>query len=120
MNEQLKTMIKKVFLADVVIAIIVGIVASILFKSYTFVLLIGLILALINFILNAAVSNYVVAQGGSKILNIFGIGFRVIFTVIIAIILCGNDRNKYLAILLGYTFHYFAIIFYGLTAKENK
>lgn len=120
MDTQLKTMIKRVFLADIVIAVIVGVAASILFKSYTFILIIGLTVALINFVLNVVISNYAVMQSGNKSLNLLGTVGRIVITIILAIILCGNDKNKYIAVLLGYTFHYFAIIFYGLTANYNK
>jgi ATP synthase protein I len=119
MDTELKKMVKKVLLADIVIVILVGIVSSLLFKEYVIALIAGLIVAFINFILNVAVSNYVVAQGGNKLINLFGIAFRIIITLVIAIVLCGTNRNKYIAILLGYTFHYFAIIFYGLTAKDK-
>lgn len=119
MDTELKKMVKRVVLADIVIAIIIGVFAILRFKQYVFILIFGLMLALINFLLNTVISNYVVMQGGNKSLNLLGSVFRIVITLVLAVILCGNDKNKYIATLVGYTFHYFAIIFYGLTAREQ-
>lgn len=120
MSFELKQMLKKISCIDIIIGLIIATVCLVFFKVYINMLIVGIFMALVNFILNTVVSNYAIMKSGNTSLNLFSTIARIIITATLAIVICGNDKNKYIAVLVGYTFHYLAIIIYGLTAKENK
>lgn len=118
MDEQVKIMIKKIIVFDVIIAIISGIISYFLFKAYDYVVIIGLLVAVLNFQLNAITTSYILVTKGNKMLNVLGAAVRVIITFSIAIILCKNNKYNFVAFLIGYSLHYMAVIFYGIRIKK--
>ena len=116
---QVKTILKKVIKFDIIITVISAIVSYFLFREYDYVVIVGLIMAVINFILNAITTNYVLVIMGRKTLSVFASAVRIIITFSIAIMLCKNNRYNFVAFLIGYSLHYMAVILYGITAKTG-
>jgi ATP synthase protein I len=117
---EVKLVLKRVLFFDIIIAVISFIISYVFFKPYDYIVIVGLILAGFNFVFNAISTSFILSLSGKNFLTVLMSAFRIIITLCIVIVICGNDKFKYIAILAGYTFHYLAIIFYGLTAKENK
>lgn len=119
MNAQVKTILKKVTIFDIIIAIISGMISYFLFKKYDYIVVIGLLMAVLNFVLNAITTNYILITMGKKMLSVLGSAVRIIITFSIAIILCKNNIYNFIAFLIGYSLHYIAVIFYGITVKNE-
>lgn len=119
MEGELKIILKKVITIDVVIAILVSILSLEFFKPYTYVVIIGLAMAIINFILNAVTTSYFLAAGGFKFFIILASAVRVIITIGIILLLYKNNNYNIIAFMVGYTLHYVAIMFYGLTTMSK-
>jgi ATP synthase protein I len=113
-------MLKKVSIYDAVILAASLIVCMLAFKAYTFVIIIGILLALANFNLNAVVTNYTFIATGKRGLLILATVIRVIVTAVIAVLLCKNNMNNLIAFLIGYSLHYIAIVVYGTTRGTQK
>lgn len=120
MRLEVKNILKKVLYIDIIIMVIVFIISYKFYKPYQYVVIIGLVLSALNFIVNAVTTNYILDNSGKKILVILSSAFRIIITLGIVIILCSSDKFKYIAIIIGYTLHYLAVILYGLTTANKK
>ena len=119
MDRETKEMLKTVAIFDGIILFLTIGISMILFKNYRLVIIIGLVLAIMNFMLNAIVTNYTFAMTGKKAIYILGSVVRIIITVTIAVIIC-NSIHNFVAFLIGYSLHYLAVILYGITRKNKK
>lgn len=119
MDRETKEMLKVVAIFDAIILFLTIVIALILFNSYKLVVIMGLILAIMNFMLNAIVTSYAFAMTGKKSIYVLSSIVRIIITVVIAVIICSNIYN-FIAFLIGYSLHYLAVIFYGITRKNKK
>jgi len=119
LDRETKEMLKVVAVFDAIILFLTIAIALILFNSYKLVIIIGLILAIMNFMLNAIVTNYAFAMTGKKSIYVLSSIVRIIITVVIAVIICSNINN-FIAFLIGYSLHYLAVILYGITRKNKK
>lgn len=114
----MKNVLKNVGKIDIVIAIIVLIFSFQFYRSYTFIVIIGLVMAIINFIFNAVTSSYLLSIGGKKNLIILSSAIRIIITIGIILLLYKNNKYNIVAFIAGYTLHYVAIIIYGVRTKK--
>lgn len=114
----MKQILKKVYIFDIIIAIISFIISYVFFKAYDYLVVIGLFLSAFNFLINAITTTVILSRKGSKVQAVLASAVRIIITLCIVIILCGNDKYKYIAIIIGYTLHYLAVTLYGLTIKK--
>jgi len=119
LEEDLKIILKKVIAIDVVIAILTSILSLEFFKPYTYVVIIGIVMAIINFILNAVTTNYLLSIGGNRFLIVFSSAVRIIVTIGIILLLYKNNNYNIIAFMVGYTLHYVAIILYGVTTTSK-
>lgn len=113
-------MLKIVLLTDSVILLLAAVISFLLFRNYTSIVIIGLILAMLNFVLNAVITSYSFVMTGRKIFFILGSLARIAITVTIALLLCKTNLYNFVAFLTGYSVHYIAVILYGLTRKNKK
>lgn len=114
----MKQILKKVYIFDIIIAIISFIISYVFFKTYDYLVVTGLFLAAFNFLINAITTTVILSSGGKKMQAIIASAVRIIITLCIVIVLCGNDKYKYIAMIIGYTLHYLAVTLYGLTIKK--
>ena len=120
MGKETRGMLKIVLLFDSIILLLAGAIAFLLFRDYMFVAIIGLILALLNFFLNAVITNYTFVMTGKKIFYLLGSLARIAITVTIALLLCKTNVYNFVAFLTGYSLHYIAVVLYGLTRKNKR
>lgn len=120
MDNDTKQMLKKVTIYDFIILVLVTIISVIKFKEYAIIIVVAVIMSLANFVLNALITNYMLKVKGQHLLYILAAVGRVLITAVIAVLLCGKDMNSYLAILIGYSLHYIAVTFYGVTRVTQK
>lgn len=120
MDLEIKNILKKVFPIDIIIMALAFMISSIFFKEYRYIVVTGLILSMLNFIVNGISTNYILLKSKEQFLIVISSAFRIIITLCIVIFVCGNDKFKYIAIISGYTLHYLAVIIYGLTAGNEK
>lgn len=113
-------MLKKVSIYDAAILVVCIIACMLTFREYTPVIVIGLLLALANFIMNAVVTSYTFIATGNRALLIFATVIRIVVTAAIAVLLCKNNMNNLIAFLIGYSLHYIAIVVYGTTRGTQK
>lgn len=119
MSRDTLEMLKKVMIADAVITLIILIVSILLFKDYTAAAVVGIIVAVVNFLLNAVITNYSMKIAGSAILIVLGALVRVAIAGAFAVILYRGNMLNIAAYLIGYSLHYISIII-GAAARVNK
>jgi ATP synthase protein I len=118
LDSEVKFVLKRVFFFDIIIAVAAFIISYVFYKPYDYIVIVGLILAGFNFVFNAISTSLILQTSGKKFLTVIMSAFRIIITLCIVIGICGNDKFKYIAIIIGYTLHYIAIIFHGFTIKR--
>lgn len=109
-------MLKKVILFDILIGITMTPLIELIFNSYAYIFLLGLIVASIGFVLSStATTNYLstLSLKHGAIMNI-SIFVKVLFVCIIGVIIYNNNVNNVIAYVLGFTSHFLALILYGL------
>ncbi len=112
-------MLKKVIIVDAVTTLILLIVSILFFKAYTAAAVVGIIIAVVNFLLNAVITNYSMKMTGSAILIVLGALVRVAIAGAFAVILYRGNMLNIAAYLIGYSLHYISIII-GAAARVNK
>jgi len=119
-KNDLRDMFKKVIIFDVIVAVVLTSLVEFIFKRYSLMFLSGLALALINFIINGIITEYMLLKKKDKyVLSTFlGFIFRVTVICSIAIIIYKNDPFNVVAYMLGYSFHFISLTLYGI--KINK
>ena len=120
MDKDTKEMLKKVIIYDILISVIILVVTLALFRNYAFVIIIGLIMANINFILNAVITGYIIRLGGNASFYILGAMIRVVATAVVVVLLAENNVYNVVAFLIGYSSHYIAVFYFGVTQKLSK
>lgn len=120
MDKDTKEMLKKVIIYDILISVIILVVTLALFRNYAFVIIIGLIMANINFILNAVITGYIIRLGGNASFYILGAMIRVVATAVVVVFLAENNVYNVVAFLIGYSSHYIAVFYFGVTQKLSK
>jgi ATP synthase protein I len=118
LEQDLKNILKSVAKIDIFIAIIALILSFIFYRPYTYVVAIGLAMAIINFVLNAVTTSYLLSIGGKKASIIISSAIRVIITVVIILLLYNNNKYNIVAFIVGYTLHYVSVVIHGVRIKK--
>ena len=118
MNKDTLKLLKKIILFDVVIALLSLVISTIFFRAYTAAVMIGIIIAVINLLLNAVITNYSMKIAGGPILIVFGSLARVAVAGAFAVILYRGILLNIIAYLIGYSLHYIAVI--GAAVRIRK
>lgn len=112
-------MIKRVMLYDIIIMLLAFVISMIFFRGYAIVLLVGIVIALINFLLNALITEYTMKASNSKILILIGTVGRIALAAGLAAILYNDDMVNVIAYLVGYSLHYVSMIM-SMIIQKNK
>lgn len=113
-------MLKKVVIYDTAILVLVFAATFIFFREFTVIAVLGVLIALANFVLNAVITSATFTASGQTAFVIIGTVIRVILTVIIAVLLCKDNLIDFAFFLAGYTLHYISIIAYGVMRGAQK
>lgn len=92
----------------------------VLFKNYAIIVVVGLLLAVINFVLNALTVIYAGRSNSGKIVLVLGAAFRMIITAATAVYICSDNIRNLPAFLVGYSLHYLAVLMFGISRKTMK
>lgn len=123
MDKDTKEMLGRVLLYDILILVLAFIGSILFFDKYAVVVIVGVLMAGINFLLNGVITSYTMSVTGKKGFYIVGAMVRIMITVGVAVLIADNNINNLVAFLIGYSLHYIAVLFYGATRgikKERK
>lgn len=121
MKDDLKDIFGKVIIFDTMIGIICASLFHFIFKNYSLIFLGGLVLALINFIINGIITEYMLLKKKHKYVLSTSIGlvFRVAIVCSIAIFVYRIDQFNVVAFMLGYSCHFISLTLYGIKINNE-
>ena len=118
MSKDTLEMLKKVMLYDVVITLLSFAATILFFRAYTLAVIVGIVIAVVNFLLNAVITNYSMKIKGSAFLIVLGALARVALAGAFAVILYRGSMLNIAAYLIGYSLHYISIISAAVRARN--
>lgn len=121
MDNDLKLMLQKTGVLNVVVGIILSTIIMWFFNyNNAIIFIIGLIVAYGSFYLNGFTSNYFLKNNSSLYKTFVVIGFilRVLIVSVIGLIIFRHNKFSIISYMFGYSSHFISIIIYGLT--NNK
>lgn len=122
MDSEVKNMLKKVALFDVIVGSALFILVTIVYGlNYGIMCTFGLLVGALNYILNGIIINHLLSNEHYKH-NIFTslIGFlRVFIICLIAIIIYKYNRMNVLAYVLGFCSHFISLVLYGISVRNK-
>lgn len=120
MQNDLQYMFRKVILFDLVIGLVLGSTTYHFFKNYVFIVLLGLGLALISFILNGILTEYILLKKTEKYKSVALISYiaKIVIICGIAVILFRQDKHNVIAYMLGYSSQFISLTIYGTNIKN--
>jgi ATP synthase protein I len=119
MSSDIIMLIKKVSLYDMIIGVLVTLMIYVVFADFTVPLLIGLVVAITNFIISSIVTDLLLNKSQGKYMILYLLSFIVRTTLISLIGFVLYTYNKYnvLPFIGGYMIHLIGISIYSLTKK---
>lgn len=108
-------MLKKVALYDLLVGLFGAILTHIIFRAYSLLFLLGILMAGISFAVSSFVLSKTLSEERSKYSLIsFAINASKIFIIcIIGVLVYNNNIDNVIAYILGFTSHFIALILYG-------
>lgn len=121
MQNDLQYMFRKIILFDTVVAAILGGTTYYFFKDYVFIVIFGLSLALISFVLNGIITEYILLKKTGKYKTVALVSYIIKIVIIagIAVILFKQDKLNVIAYMLGYSSHFISLTLYGIDIKNQ-
>lgn len=111
MSKDTLKILKKVILYDAVIALLSLVISIFFFKAYTAAVMVGIVISVINFILNAVITNYAMKTKAGAALTVIGAVARVAIAGACAMLIYRSGSVQHIvAFLIGYSLHYLAVI----------
>lgn len=115
----------KVLKLNIIIWIFVTMLARLFLDKYSIIMLLGLIVAFINFTINSMLSHKLLKDGGIGLVILYFISFiiRVVLPGVIAFVFFTSNIYKALLFLGGYCLHFASLIIISakvLFDKEGK
>ncbi|MGI6747997.1 MAG: ATP synthase subunit I [Anaerovoracaceae bacterium] len=120
MTKSTLMMLKRVILGDGVVLLLSIVILMIFFREYALALIIGIIIALVNFLINAIITEYAMKSSKGKILILLGTIGRIAIAAVMALVLYDNDMKNIVAYLIGYSLHYVSLIISMATQKNKR
>lgn len=120
-QNDLQYMLRKVILFDIILALILGGTTYYFFKNYVFIVLFGLSLAIISFVLNGIITEYILLKKTGKYKTVALISYLIKIVTIsgIAVILFNQNKLNVIAYMLGYSSHFISLTLYGISLKNQ-
>lgn len=119
MSSDIVEMLKKVFLCDAIITLLSLVVSILFLREYTAALIIGILAAIVNFLLNSVITNYSMKLAWGSIFIVLGSLARVSIAVALAVVLYRGNAFNIIAYITGYSLHYIAVII-GVMLRLRK
>lgn len=122
MSKDLKKIVESVTKNDLIIGISLFLILVLLGQYRCgYILLIGLIVSIINFIISSIITDKLLNNPKKNKAILFPLSYliRIISIVAIAIVF-SNKISNLLAFLTGFIMHYFILVITTITSKEGK
>ncbi|MDP4178163.1 MAG: hypothetical protein Q8900_07500 [Bacillota bacterium] len=124
MDNEIKVMLKKVTICDLIVGISVSSILFFLCPRYSYIFLIGILVASINFIANGIVNSFIVGKISTRgNLIVFLSVFRIFIIGIVGALLFKINNNNGIFYIMGFCSHFISLIIYGFwnnIKAENK
>ena len=119
MNSDIYNMLKKVFLFDLILGILLAFAIYALAKAWLLYFIFGLLLAYLSLVLNTIITNASIGKEGKPKVHLIILGFvlRVLLICIIGIVIYVHNTSNMIAYIAGYSVQFISLTFYGLTNK---
>lgn len=122
MDSEVKNMLKKVALFDVIVGSALFILVTIVYGlNYGIMCTLGLLVGALNYNINGIIISHLLSDEHFKH-NIFTsvVGFlRVFIICLIAIIIYKYNRMNVLAYVLGFCSHFISLVLYGISVRNQ-
>jgi hypothetical protein len=117
----LREIFGKVIIFDIILGGVCAGLIQFIFKKYSLIFLGGLVLALINFIVNGIITEYMLLKNKNKYVLSTSIGLviRVVVVCGIAIAIYKIDQFNVVAYMLGYSCHFISLTLYGIKINNE-
>ncbi|MDT8715591.1 ATP synthase subunit I [Clostridium sp. 19966] len=124
MDKDIKNMLRKVIIIDLIIGIVQSAAIQFVFNSYGLIVFLGVAVAVFNFVINAAASEFILTKIkiSPMVLFLVGFTFRIIFAAVIGFVVYTYNKYNAAAYLFGYTSYFIGVIIYSssLANLEGK
>lgn len=121
MDANVRAMLRSIIKYDIIIAIITVIGFFMIFKKadYDAVIILGLLVSMVNFIMNAYFSSYGMSNKKGQLFILAGAVIRIAFAAVVAVVLFKINKYYTIVFLAGYSLHYLAAVTYALSIKKK-
>jgi ATP synthase protein I len=120
MKDNLGYMLKKVIIYWLMVTTTLGILTYLIFPKYTSVFILGLFIALSNFIINTTITKFLLLTTNGKYLFLASISttLRILIICVIGLILFTYDRFNVIAYMGGFCSYLICLVLYGINLNK--
>jgi len=120
MNDNPDYMLKKVIYYWFIVASILGVLVYLIFSKYVVVFIIGLFIALSNFIINTVIIKFILQRtnGKYRFLITISLILRILIICIIGLILTTYNKFNVLAYMGGFCSYLICLVLYGININK--
>jgi len=121
MKDNLDYMLKKIISYWLIVAIILGVLTYLIFPKYILVFILGLFVALSNFIINTIIINFMLIRANGKYTFLVSISYtlRILIICIIGLILFTYNRFNVIAYMCGFCSYFICLVLYGINTNNK-
>lgn len=117
MTKDTLVMLKRVMYYDGIILLLSFVISIIFFREYAIIIVIGVAVALVNFLLNSVITEKAMKTSKGAIWIPIGAVARIAIAGGLVIILYNDNVKNIVVYLVGYSLHYISMI---ISAMPNK
>lgn len=112
--------VRKIIKLDIAIGLIVGFGIQLAIGNGLYVI-IGVVIALFNFILNGTISHVLISKSGSffGIIYVLSYFFRILLAGVIGCVILAHNKYSVLIYLLGYILHFISMVIISASNLRN-
>jgi ATP synthase protein I len=122
MRDNLEYMLKRIIYYWLMVAITLGVLAYLIFPKYLVVFILGLFIALGNFVVNTIIIKFILLNANGKYGFISSISFilRILIVCIIALILYTYNKFNVIAYMGGFCSYFICLVLYGINISKGE
>lgn len=122
LKNDLRDMFRKITIIDALLAAILYWTSNALFKNYSLIIILGLLVAYSTLIFSGLVTKYVLLNKKNKyqLANFLGFVVRVSVVCGIAIAIFNHNKFNVIAYMFGYSAQFVSLILYGLSKGADN
>ena len=121
MRDNLDYMLKKIICYWLIVTITLGTLTYLIFPKYIIVFILGLFVALSNFVINTIIIKFVLlkANGKYRILATVSFTLRILIICITGLILFTYNRFNVIAYMCGFCSYFICLVLYGINTNNK-